>query len=191
MTIVRHLVLVIVGTLSTAACGHAHGDSTNDMTNVDTFLAGMVPHHRLGLEMLEHAIPRVDDVRVRRLVFEMSGYHDDELHHWESHLANGAEASTFPGWIAPERLAALDDRTGPEYDAHWLALMIEHHEGAIELATAELTRVTHDSDPARHELAQRIAATQRAEIEEMRTLARFLCSEHAHLVPCDQVKPQP
>ena len=191
MTTIRHLLLVIVGTVSIAACGHTHGDSTNDTTNVDTFLAGMVPHHRLGLEMLEHAVPRVDDVRVRRLVFEMSGYHGDELHHWEDQLSHGAEVSTFPGWIAPDRLAALDDHTGPEYDVNWLVLMIEHHEGAIELAVDELTRVTRDSDPARHDLAQRIVATQRAEIEEMRTLAQFLCSEHAHLVPCDQVKPQP
>lgn len=189
--IVRHLLLVVIGTVSIAACGHADGDSTNDTTNVDTFLAGMVPHHRLGLEMLEHAVPRVDDVRVRRLVFEMSGYHGDELHHWESQLFHDAEVSIFPGWIAPDRLAALDDHTGPEYDVNWLVLMIEHHEGAIQLAADELTRVSRNSDPARHELAQRIAATQRAEIKEMRTLAQFLCSEHAHLVPCEQVKPEP
>ena len=191
MTIVRHLVLVIVGTLSTAACGHAHGESTNDMTNVDTFLAGMVPHHRLGLEMLEHAVPRVDDVRVRRLVFEMSGYHGDELHQLESHLSHGAEASTFPGWIAHDRLAALDDLTGPEYDANWLMLMIEHHEGAIELATDELTRVTRPSEAAHHDLARRIVVTQGAEIDEMRMLVGSLCAEHLDLVPCEQVKPEP
>lgn len=188
MTIVRHLVLVIIGTVSIAACGHAHGDSTNDTTTVDTFLAGMVPHHRLGIEMLEHAVPRVDDVRVRRLVFEMSGYHGDELHQLEGHLSHGAEATTFPGWIAPHRLAALDDRTGSDYDVGWLLLMIEHHEGALELATDELTR---ESDPARHDLARRIVRTQGSEIDEMKTLVESLCVEHVDLVPCDQVKPHP
>lgn len=187
MTNVRGLVFVIAGTMTFAACGHAHDRTASD----EDFVSAMVPHHRLGIEMLEHAVPRVDDVRVRRLVFEMSGYHDDELHQLENHLAHGAEATIFPGWIAPDRLAALDDRTGPEYDVGWLVLMIEHHEGAIELATDELARITRDADPARHDFASRIATTQRAEIDEMQTLVVSLCAEHLDPVPCDQVKPQP
>ena len=187
MTVIRRLALVIAGTMTFAACGHAHHGTASD----EDFVSAMVPHHRLGIEMLEHAVPRVDDVRVRRLVFEMSGYHGDELHQLEGHLARDSEATVFPGWIAPDRLAALDDRNGPAYDVDWLLLMIEHHEGAIELAADELIRVSRDSDPARHDLAVRIDATQRTEIAEMKTLVRSLCAEHVDLVPCDQVKPQP
>ena len=150
----------------------------------------MVPHHRLGIEMLEHAQSRVDDVRLRRLVFEMSGYHGDELHTMETRLTHDglSEAGDFPGHIERERLTALDDVTGPAYDVGWLVLMIEHHHGAVELADAEFTRTEGGSDDERRDLARRVAAIQRAEIDEMETLARFLCDEHADLGPCDQVR---
>jgi uncharacterized protein (DUF305 family) len=153
----------------------------------------MVPHHRLGIDMLEHAQPRVDDVRVRRLVFEMSGYHSDELHTMETHLAHAGlvETADFPGHIDPERLTALEDATGPGYDVGWLVLMIEHHEGAVDLAEHELARVGPQPDDERRDLAQAIATTQTTEIDEMRTLARLLCAEHADLSVCDLVRPQP
>ncbi len=181
------VVVAFASALSLAACGHQHGVAATD----DVFVTAMVPHHRLGIEMLEHAQPRVDDVRVRRLVFEMSGYHGDELHELESHLAHGNldEAEVFPGWIAPERLSALDEITGPSYDVSWLLLMTEHHEGAVELAELELARIDPQPDDERRDLAWSIATTQRTEIDEMRALARLLCAEHADLGVCDLVRP--
>ena len=183
MSPTRSLGAVLLVILS--ACAHEHGTAPND-----PFLQAMIPHHRLGIEMLKHAQSRVDDVRVRRLVFEMSGYHGDELHTLEMHLAHDGlvEATDFPGYVEPERLAALDDVSGPTYDVGWLLLMIEHHRGAVELADAEITRTEGGSDDERYDLARRIATLQRAEIDEMETLARFLCDEHADLGPCDQVR---
>lgn len=173
MTIVRRLTLIIIFSLLIHGCSH----SSDDSTEVDAFISTMVPHHRLGLAMLDHAVPRVNDVRVRRLVFEMSGYHDDELHLLEGHLTHGDEATTFPGWIAPERLTELDERNGPEYDTVWLSLMIEHHEGAIVIATNEISRIVRDSDQARYDLALRIIATQQAEIAKMKGLLNSMFIE--------------
>lgn len=182
----RHLTAFIAGLLMSTACGHHH-ESTTD----DPFITAMIPHHRLGVAMIDHAMPRVDDVRVRHLVFEMSNYHADELHELESHAGHSGldEAERFPGWIDPDRLTALDQRPGPSYDVGWLLLMIEHHEGAVELAEDEIMRVENHPDDERRNLALRIATTQRSEIDRMWTLARFLCAEHPGLVECDLVKP--
>lgn len=185
----RRVTGAIVGSLLLVACGHRHGPSFES----DPFLADMIPHHRLGIVLLEHAVPRVDDVRVRRLVFEMSNYHLDDLNHMQTTTSHDEvdESTAFPGWIAPERIAELDDHHGPAYDLGWLVLMIEHHEGAVKLADAELARSAHGSDDDRQRLARRIATQQRTEIDQMYTLARFLCAEDPDLDQCDRVKAPP
>ncbi len=100
------------------------------------FVAAMVPHHRLGVELLQIAEPRVDDVRVRRLVFEMAAYHGADLHHLDHYLSGWSllEAEVYPGWLDPERVRALEDLVGEQFDVAWLQAMIEHHEGALDLA---------------------------------------------------------
>ena len=135
----RRLVAIVVVLVMTGACGHMH--SSRQPNDVDRwFVASMVPHHRLGVELLEIAQPRVDDVRVRRLVFQMGGYHHSELQHLE-HLAvewGVAEASEFQGHLAPKVLDELRSLSGPQHDAAWLAAMIEHHEGAVAMARRQL-----------------------------------------------------
>ena len=49
-------------------------------------------------------------------------------------------------------------------DADFLAMMIPHHEGAIDMARAVLV---HGSDPVTRRLAEDIIASQRVEIEGM------------------------
>jgi len=50
-------------------------------------------------------------------------------------------------------------------DIDFLAMMIPHHEGAIEMARLELL---HGRDPVTRTLAEDIIASQRVEIEGMR-----------------------
>lgn len=50
-------------------------------------------------------------------------------------------------------------------DVDFLAMMIPHHEGAVEMARLELL---HGTDPLTRQLAEEIIASQRVEIEGMR-----------------------
>ena len=43
----------------------------------------------------------------------------------------------MPGMMTEEELADLDAASGPEFEDMWLEMMIEHHEGAIEMAKDE------------------------------------------------------
>ncbi|HKQ27004.1 MAG TPA: DUF305 domain-containing protein [Burkholderiales bacterium] len=59
-------------------------------------------------------------------------------------------------------------------DADFLALMIPHHEGAVEMARLVLI---HGRDPATRRLAEDIIASQRVEIEAMKRRLAVLRGE--------------
>ncbi len=158
------VLLVAVGVL--ASCGDTP-KGPNDADRV--FVGAMVPHHMLGIELIDDAVPRVDDVRLRRLVFKMSAYHDSELHDLEKRAKDWGVVSPqqFPGWIDPAKIDAMSRLSGTDYDVRWLDLMIEHHEGAVTLADVEASEGANDD---LRSLARRIAEAQRDEIAKMREL---------------------
>ncbi len=59
-------------------------------------------------------------------------------------------------------------------DADFLAMMVPHHQGAIEMAKAVLQ---HGRDPSTRQLAEDIIATQRVEIDSMRKRLALLRGE--------------
>jgi uncharacterized protein (DUF305 family) len=163
--------LVMSTAMSVAGCGGSAPTAADAR-----FVAAMLPHHRLGLEMIELGSPLVTDVEVRRLIFEMSGYHTHELHELEHLLEqwDATEATDVPGWISPERLADVTTLPGLELDIGWLELMVEHHEGAIALARDALADGT---DPTVRRLAEQVLAVQVPEVEEMTGLIARLCAD--------------
>ena len=163
---VRALVLCV--TLVLSACG---GDApTTAPTDVDRqFVADMIPHHHLGMELIDQATRRVDDTRVRRLVFEMSTYHQselDQLHEWAREW-NVVPVDDFPGRIETDQLSDLAALSGVDYDRRWLELMIEHHEGAIEIAEHQMDAGSYDDAIG---MAQSVREVQTKDIEEMSSL---------------------
>lgn len=139
-----------------------------------TFVAQMLPHHHLGLVLNDIAAQHSSDVRLRRLVFEMSGYHRSELgtlEHW-ARQQGVTGAAEFPGHIPDAELIGLSARSGQDFDVHWLTLMIRHHDGALRIAGAESSFGTV---PAARDLAQSVSRVQSAELEEMRGLLEALC----------------
>lgn len=77
------------------------------------------------------------------------------------------EGAGMPGMVSQAQLVALEAARGRAFERMWLAMMVQHHEGAIEMAQDELEQ---GEDPAALGLARSIAASQQAEVEEMRDL---------------------
>jgi uncharacterized protein (DUF305 family) len=71
------------------------------------------------------------------------------------------------GMASEEDLTALRNASGAEFDKLFLKDMIAHHEGAVEMAKAEIAK---GKDPAAKTLAQQITSSQETEINEMRQL---------------------
>jgi uncharacterized protein (DUF305 family) len=74
----------------------------------------------------------------------------------------------------------MRDMHSPGYsgdpDVDFLAMMIPHHEGAVEMARLELI---HGRDAATRRLAEEIIASQTVEIEGMKRRLSLLCSHRS------------
>lgn len=147
------------------------------------FVDQLIPHHHLGMRLLDEAVLKSQDVRLRRLVFEMGSYHSDELHTLEqwSEQWGLSGVDEFPGSLSEAELQHLSTLTSAAHDTYWLELMIRHHEGALAItANDALGRRTRT-------LAETVADVQRQQIFEMRELLTDLCNDDASLTGCDYV----
>ena len=76
-------------------------------------------------------------------------------------------SSGMTGMMSEEDMTALEAASGADFDQMWLTMMIEHHQGAIEMAQTEQTEGEFD---AAVELAEEIESAQTAEIAMMQDL---------------------
>jgi uncharacterized protein (DUF305 family) len=95
----------------------------------------------------------------------------DDLAGMAAEEAEGSHGSgaghDMPGMVSAEDLAALGDAPDAEFQDMWLELMIEHHEGAIEMAETEQAEGEY---AAAVDLAESIATSQADEIDTMERL---------------------
>ena len=68
------------------------------------------------------------------------------------------------GMMSADRVGALTALSGAEFDRQWLTMMIEHHEGAIEMANTELA---DGENPDAKRMATDIVTAQQREIADM------------------------
>lgn len=73
----------------------------------------------------------------------------------------------MPGMMSEDEMSALADAEGAEFETMWLEMMVEHHQGAVEMAQTEQTDGQHQ--PA-IDLAEQIETSQTAEIDEMQAM---------------------
>jgi len=149
------------------------------------FLQMMVPHHLQALEMAALAPDRSASTAVLALasrieaaqapeILLMSGWltergvevpqPGDDPALWD-HGAHGHDGMV--GMLEPEELAALAGASGEEFDRLFLAGMVLHHEGAVQMARDALAGAT---DPRVVELAEDVNAGQAAEVVRMQRL---------------------
>ena len=90
---------------------------------------------------------------------DSSGSMGDMDHGSESGGMNG-----MPGMMSDSNMSHLGAATGAAFDQMFLTMMIEHHEGAIEMAKTEQSTGKNADATA---LAKQIEAAQTAEITEI------------------------
>lgn len=84
--------------------------------------------------------------------------------------AAGFDAAMMAAMTRMDAAMAAAPMTG-DPDRDFISMMLPHHRGAIEMATAELA---HGRDPRLRRLAQEIVVTQASESQVMRAIARDL-----------------
>jgi uncharacterized protein (DUF305 family) len=188
----KYLLLSVVATAALlAGCGGASvsdvadqatdtASSVADFNAADVMFAQMmIPHHEQAIEMADIALDPTmgaSDV-VRDLATRIKGAQDPEiatmqgfLTSWKMSLTmdpNMDHGDMMSGMLSAQDIADLSALRGTEFDRSWMAGMIAHHEGAIEMATDV---VRGGKNAAVKTLANAITAAQDAEIIEMKKL---------------------
>ncbi len=147
------------------------------------FASGMIPHHESALTMAQLAEDQAADPRVKELATRIEAAQAPEIEMMSGWLVDwGAAASGSAtddgmggmnhgemddGDMSGMDTGALGGMSGPEFDRMFLTMMIEHHEGAVEMAETEIADGQNADAVA---LAESIRDSQTAEIAEMQAL---------------------
>lgn len=159
------------------------------------FATDMVPHHAQALQMADLTLGRDLSPEMAALVEDIRAAQAPEIetmvdwlvawdepvpetardHANAGHSGDGSEDGTdhgdsghdMPGMLSDEDLSELEAARGDAFEDLWLTLMVEHHEGAVEMAERQVAEGRFR--PA-VELARTIVSAQEAEIEAMEEL---------------------
>lgn len=167
-----------------------NGDVFND-ADID-FATGMIPHHAQALVMVDLTRGRGLSPEVQKLADDIQAAQGPEIEQmvdwltdWdepvpetlrdhanaEDHGMSGHDMSEdgteVPGMMTDEEMDELEAAQGQEFETMWLKMMIEHHQGAIEMAKD--VQADGVFEPAQ-KLAESIETSQQAEIDHMNQL---------------------
>ena len=138
----------------------------------EMFVTMMIPHHQQAIEMADQILAKDGiDERVVSLAEQIKAAQDPEIQTMQGWLSQwGASASAGPmdhgsgGMMSDDDMSSLMGASGAEFDQMWLTMMIEHHEGAIEMAQDVLATT---ADPDVEKLATAVVQGQEKEIATM------------------------
>lgn len=141
------------------------------------FAEMMIPHHEQAVEMSELALEISTLEEVRALATQIKAGQGPEIVQMQAwldasggagmhHRGQGGSMDHMGGMASQSELAELATLTSPEFDRMFLQLMIEHHEGALDM----VGMISTSANDEVVSLAEDIVAVQRAEIAQMREL---------------------
>lgn len=151
----------------------ASGATDHDQADV-MFSMMMVPHHEQALEMAALVPSRSDDAALLDLARRIEAGQQPEidlmngwLEEWGARAMAGSDHSGMGmgGMMSAADLRELRSLEGAPFERTWLEMMVEHHEGAIDMAEDVQRDGTHAGT---RELAAAIIEAQQREIDEMR-----------------------
>lgn len=136
------------------------------------FAQMMIPHHSQAVELATLAEANTTTPAILDLAARIKGAQQPEIDTMTAWLAtagamvngHGSHGMSMPGLVSDADMAVLEKATGAEFDALFLSHMIQHHEGAIDMANDVLATTQNDDVRA---FANAIVAAQTAEIVEM------------------------
>jgi uncharacterized protein (DUF305 family) len=164
--------------------------SETDHNDADVaFATDMIQHHAQALSMVDLTVDRTLDPEVQQLaddIREAQGPEIETMSDWlqdwdeeipatmRDHSNAGHDmggmgdsmdglASDMPGMMSGEDFDELENASDAGFQDMWLEMMVEHHEGAVEMAQEQQENGQYK--PA-VDLAGDVVDTQTAEIEE-------------------------
>lgn len=177
-----------------AACGSSGSDSSSQANEVDRgFVAEMIPHHALAVDMAEVAAKEGQHPEIQQLaaniistqnaeIKRMRGI-ENEIRSSDSDPAMDGMSGTQMDGMSGGRnmvadaqamgltmdamgmsMSAADLKGARPFDREFIDMMVPHHSGAIRMAQAELRR---GENPQLRAIARGIIKAQGSEINQM------------------------
>lgn len=153
------------------------------------FVSGMIHHHAQALVMAELARDRAASPAIRTLSERIHVSQTDEIRIMQLWLSDMGEPvpepsptgmrmtmggvehdMLMPGMLSADQMARLEAARGPEFDRLFLAYMIQHHEGALEMVEALFAAHGGGVDDTIYKMASDTFADQGSEIDRMQRL---------------------
>ena len=177
--------------LATSACGSSDNSMQGSMSGTGgmatstssatatgesgdvAFAQMMIPHHEQAVEMADLALGNDSaSADVKALAGQIKAAQDPEIQtmqgwlaQWGASQSSGSMDHGSGGMMSDDDMSSLMGASGPEFDQMWLTMMIEHHEGAIEMAQDVLATT---ADPDVEKLATAVVEGQEKEITTMK-----------------------
>ena len=162
--------------------GMDHGSSSDASQFNDpdiAFVTQMIPHHQQAVEMADILLGKTGvDPRVVDLATQIKAAQGPEITTLTSWLKSWGQPSPEPmdgmamnGMMSPDDMNALTTAAGADSSKLFLQQMIQHHQGAIDMANEELSTGKNADALA---LAKTIADAQTAEIAKMNEILATL-----------------
>ncbi|RZU18453.1 uncharacterized protein (DUF305 family) [Kribbella rubisoli] len=175
---------LLAAVFGVTGCGSDSSPSTPPATSAAasfndadaTFAMQMIPHHQQAVEMSDLALRKATTAAVKNLATAIKAAQDPEIKQlsgwltaWGKPVPTPGEHSghAMAGMMSTEDMSDLSEASGAMFDRMWTRMMIEHHQGAVAMATTEQTA---GKDPAAIALAKKIQTTQTTEIATMKRL---------------------
>lgn len=163
--------------------GMNHGSGTSASAGADAadimFARMMIEHHEQAVEMSDVLLSKEGvDERVASLAEEIKAAQEPEiqkmdqwLEEWDADMNDMGGMDHGDGMMSDEDMQALEDATGADAARLFLEQMIEHHEGAVEMAQDEVDSGQNSDAVA---LAETIIDAQTTEIATMKEILATL-----------------
>lgn len=174
-------VVFLLAVNSGGAMDHSgHGSSSKEESSSKysadeiMFAQMMIPHHEQAVTMSELAFTDTTNPEILELATDIRDAQAPEIAQMRSWIGNkmghdaGSHNMTMGGMLTDEDLATLASLKGEAFDQLFLASMIAHHEGALDMV--EMIKNSTNSEVKA--LAAEIVKSQSAEIEAMKALLK-------------------
>lgn len=163
---------------TSASVSDVHNDADIEFAQM------MIPHHEQAIEMAKMVPSHSTNPQLNAFAKQVEAAQAPEIAQMRSwlaawgvsesasagsmeghgHNAQGDGSVPSEGMMTPAQMEQLEAANGSTFDTMWYRMMIEHHQGAVDMSKAELA---DGSNPQAKALASSIIKSQTAEIQQM------------------------
>lgn len=180
LVLILAVVFLLAGNSGVPMDHSGHGSTSEEKSSSQysadeiMFAQMMIPHHEQAVTMSDLALTNTTNPEVRALATAIRDAQEPEIVQMQSWLGDDTghdghnHDMEMGGMLTAEELETLASLKGEAFDQFFLASMIAHHEGALDM----VEMINDSTNSEVKTLAANIVKSQSAEIEAMKALLK-------------------